>query len=441
MPSTPPQPAPPARRWSSRGPLTVGFLALAVLVGGFGSWSVLASISGAVIAPGHIEVEQNRQIVQHPDGGVVEAILVTEGATVAAGDPLLRLDGTLLRSEVSIVESQFFEVLARRGRLEAERDDAPSVTFPDELVAAAAERPEVAALMEGQERLFFARLETMAQQIEQLGKRSGQAAAQIEGIDAQLAALRTQLRLIEEELTAQQSLLDRGLAQASRVLALQREQARLEGQVGELTATRAQIGERITEIDIEILRLKSRRQEEALAQLRDLGFRELELAERRRSLFERIERLEIRAPVSGTVHALQVTTPRAVLRPAEPVMYLIPQDRPLVIAVRVHPADIDQVHVGQTVVLMFSAFNRRDRPDIFGRVTMVSADAFTDERTQVSYYRAEIVLAEGEQAKLEGMTLIPGMPVEAFIETEARTPILYLVRPLAIYFNRAFRDG
>lgn len=429
------------RRWSARGPLVAGFLAIILLVGGLGGWSVAARISGAVIASGRVEVEQNRQVVQHPDGGVVEAVLVAEGARVAAGAVLVRLDGTLLRSELAIVETQFHEILARRGRLEAERDDAAAPGFPTELAAAAAADPEVAALMEGQARLFAARRATLERQVEQLRRRAAQAEAQVGGIDAQLAALATQSRLIAEELAAQQSLLERGLAQAGRVLALEREAARLQGMAGELAAARAQTGERIAEIGLEITRLRARRQEEAIAELRDLGYRELELAERRRALAERIDRLEIRAPVAGTVLGLQVTTPRAVLRAAEPLLYLVPQDRPLVIAARVNPADIDQVRTGQRVVLVFPAFSRRGEPDVFGAVAMVSADAFTDERTQASFYRAEIVMAEGEAAKLAGRTLVPGMPVEAFIQTEAQSPLAYLMRPLAVYFNRAFRES
>jgi len=434
-------PAGAGRRWSARGPLLTGFLAILLLVAGFGGWAVAARIAGAVIASGRVEVEQNRQAVQHPDGGVVAAVLVTEGAEVAAGDVLVRLDGALLRPELAIVETQVFEILARRGRLEAERDAADAPRFPPELVAAAATRPEVAALMEGQAGLFAARRATLARQIDQLGRRSGQAAAQIEGIDAQLAALATQEGLIAEELAAQQGLLDRGLAQAGRVLALEREAARLQGLRGELAAARAQTGERMAEIALEITRLHARRQEEALAELRDLGYRELELAERRRVLAERIDRLEIRAPLAGTVLGLQVTTPRAVVRAAEPLMFLVPRDRPLVIAARVDPADIDQVRIGQRVVLVFPAFSRRNEPDVFGEVAMVSADAFTDERTLASFYRAEIVLAAGEAGKLAGHTLLPGMPVEAFIETEMQSPLAYLLRPLAVYFRRAFRES
>jgi len=426
--------------WSATGPVVTGFVMLAVLVGGFGTWSVLSSISGAIVTSGQIEVALNRQVVQHPDGGVVESIAVAEGDTVAAGDLLLRLDGAMLKSEYSIVEGQLFEISARRGRLEAERDDSPGITFSPELTALAASRTDVADQIDGQQRLFEARRGTLAQQVDQMSKRRGQISSQIEGIDAQSAALSTQLELITRELADQQTLLDRGLAQVSRSLGLQREEARLRGTVGELLASHAQAEGRITETDIEILRLASGRREEAITQLRDFGYRELELVERRRALAEQINRLDIRAPVSGIVLGLQVTTPRSVLRPAEPALYLIPQDRPLVIASQVPPIHIDQVYPGQAVKLIFSAFSSRTTPELNGRVVVVSADALTDERTQVAYYRAEIVLDPGEIDKLDGLTLVPGMPVEAFIRTDDRSPMAYLIKPFTDYFNRAFRE-
>ncbi|KAB2882955.1 MAG: HlyD family type I secretion periplasmic adaptor subunit [Albidovulum sp.] len=430
-----------ARVPSSRGPVLLGLVALALLLGGFGLWSATSQIAGAVVAGGQVEVEQNRQVVQHPDGGVVEEILVKDGDLVAAGAPLLRLDGALLRSELAIVEGQFFEILARRGRLEAERDDAASVTFPEELARFAEGRPEIAALMAGQERLFAARAETEANEIDQLRRRSAQIASQIAGIAAQRAATDSQLVLIGKELADLTGLLDKGLTQAGRVLALEREKARLEGVAGELDATRAEAEGKITEIDIEVLKRGSTRREEANTQLRDLGYRELELAERRRTLSEQIDRLEIRAPVSGVVHALQVTTPRSVIRAADPVLYLIPQDRPLVIAARVSPVHVDEVRVGQEVTLRFAALDSRTTPELLGQVARVSADALTDEASRSAYYRAEVTLEPGELAKLAGHAIIPGMPVEVFIRTGERTPLAYLVKPLAEYFNRAFRES
>lgn len=432
---------PQQSKWSVARPMTLGLVTSLVLIGGTVGWGLMTTITGAIVTSGQLEVDQHRQVVQHADGGTVADIRVSEGAFVNAGDVLIALDGTLLESELTIVETQFWEILARRGRLEAERDDATRITFPAELVEAAARGPDVANLMDGQQRLFEARAETLAKQLDQLGKRKAQTESLIEGIDAQRAALTVQLGLIAEELGSQQELLDKGLAQVSRVLALQREEARLSGQVGELTASRAQAEGRITETEIEILRLSAARREEASTQLRDIGYRELELAERRRALIERISRLEIRAPVSGIVLNLRVTTPRSVIRAADPVLYIIPQDRPLVIATRVPTIHIDQIHPGQEAKVVFSAFSTRTTPEVFGTITSVSADVLVDEATQMPFYRAEIALKPGEREKLGAVTLVPGMPVEAFIRTDERTPVQFLTRPFTDYFNRAFRES
>jgi HlyD family secretion protein len=424
-----------------RRPVLLGVLALLVLVLGFGLWGTLTRISGAIVAQGQIEVQRDRQVVQHPDGGVVEAIEVVEGQRVAAGDPLLRLDGAALKSELTIVEGQLSELRARSTRLAAERDGNAELIFDAELLAQAETSPEVAAQIEGQRRLFEARRATLVEQREQLAKRIEQIQSQAEGIAAQRAALTRQLALIDQELASQQSLLDKGLAQAGTVLALQREQARLEGQIGELVASLAQTEGQVTEIEIQISGLDTRRREESTTELRDTGPAILELAERRRALVERIDRLEIRAPVAGIVLGLQVTTPRSVLRAAEPVLYIIPQDRPLVITARIAPIHIDEVAAGQPAELVFSAFSSRETPHLTGRVTLVSADALTDPQTGATYYVAELELDEGEQARLGDKVLLPGMPVEVFLQTGRRTPLAYLVKPFTDYFSRAFRES
>ena len=249
MNATPPKP------FSTRIPLLIGLLTLTILLGGFGAWATLTQIAGAIVASGQIVVEQNRQVVQHPDGGVISELLVDEGDFVQADQLLIRLDPTELRSERIIIEGQLFELMARRGRLEAEQDGRSDIRFDPLLLQVAAENPDVQALIDGQERLLAARDASVRQETEQLEKRKAQISSQIEGIDAQKEALTRQLALIEQELTSQQSLLERGLAQASRVLALQREQAGLSGQVGELIAQAAQAEGRITEIEIEILKL------------------------------------------------------------------------------------------------------------------------------------------------------------------------------------------
>ncbi|MCG3269382.1 HlyD family type I secretion periplasmic adaptor subunit [Yoonia sp. I 8.24] len=430
---------PTQHNWSAKRLLWAGILTLIVLVGGFGTWAVLAQITGAVVTSGQIEVDRNRQVVQHPDGGVVSEILVVEGDTVEAGDLLVRLDASVLQSERAVVEGQLFEILARRARLEAERDGADTLTFDATLTEAGT--VEAAELIAGQNRLFAARRDSNQSAVEQLHQQSAQIASQIDGITAQQTALATQRALIAQELADQQTLLDRGLAQASRVLSLQREEASLLGTMGDLSAQAAQAAERATEIDLQILALSTTRREEAITRLRDLQYNQLELAERRRTLIRQLDRLDIRAPVSGVVYGMQVFAEQSVIRAADPVLFLIPQDRPLVIATQVNVQDVDQIYVGQEVTLRFSAFDRSRTPELFGTVTQVSADAFQNENSGQSFYRAEVQLNDGEIARLPAdMTLIPGMPVEAFIRTADRSPMGYLLKPLADYFAKAFRE-
>ncbi len=431
----------PSRHWSATMPLAVGFLALAALLGGFGLWSTQARIAGAVLAPGQIEVEQNRQVVQHPDGGVVDKILVKEGDVVAEGAVLIRLDPARVTSELNVTESQLYEIRARKARLAAERDDSEAMDIDADLEEATRERPAVAELIAGQMRLFQARRASEQKESEQLERRGAQILNQIEGIEAQQTALRRQLDLIAEELGAQQSLLDRGLAQASRVLALRREEARLSGQVGELTALAAESRGRITELEIQKLKLGTTRREAAIAEIRDLQFREVELAERRLTLKQQLSRMNIRAPAAGIVYGLEVFAPRSVIRPAEPVLYIVPQDRPLIVSARISPSDVDEVFVGQTVTLRLSALGTRDTPELRARVTVMSADAFVDKLSGTPFYRAEIRPERGEMEKLGEGVLIPGMPAEAYIRTSERTPLAYLVKPFTDYFAKAFRES
>ncbi len=428
--------------FSARSYLTIGILVLVLLVGGLGGWAAFTRIAGAIVASGQIEVERNRQVVQHPDGGVVSEILVNEGDEVQAEQVLIRLDGTLLQSQLNIVENQYFELLARRGRLEAEENGLEDIDYDPDLLEAASANPEIAELVEGQNRLFEARNLSQSQEAEQLGKRRAQIANQIDGITAQQDALGTQLSLIRDELSDQTDLLNKGLAQRARVLALQREEASLAGELGELVASEAESEGRVTEIDIEILKLETSRREEATTTLRDLRYRELELFEQRQSLREQLARLDIKAPVSGIVYGMTVYAERSVIRAADPVLYIVPQDRPLIIATRVETIHIDQVYPGQHVMLRFPAFDSRTTPELEGEVTVVSADAFQDENSGASYYRAEVKLEEGEAEKLPGhVALLPGMPVEAYMRTSDRSPLAYLLKPFADYFNRAFRES
>jgi HlyD family secretion protein len=428
------------RRWSAAGAMRLGLAASFVLVFGLGAWSVLASIAGAVVAPGRLKVETNRQVVQHLEGGVVAEINVQDGDRVTAGDVLIRLDDTLLRAELAIVESQLFEALARIGRLEAEQEGATAIRFDAELLDRAATHPEVAALVEGQRRLFDARTETMTREREQLRERQVQIREEIRGAEAQRDSLSIQLGFIAQELADQRALLEKGLTQTSRVLALERENARLTGQTGALTAQIAEARGRITEIDVQLTGREATRREEAITQLRDLRREEAELRERRLSGVERLSRLEIRAPRSGEVLGSTVSTVRAVIRAAEPIMYVVPTEEALIVESQIEVVNVDQVYPGQAARLRFSAFNQRTTPEIDGVVKRVSADALTEESSGRSFYVVEIAIAEAGMAALEGLTLVPGMPVEAFIQTGERTPLSYLLHPITEFFNRGLRE-
>jgi HlyD family secretion protein len=430
------------RRSSSLLPIAVGFATIFLMLGGFGVWAIRAEIDGAVVASGRIVVDRNRQAVQHPAGGVVDEILVQEGDAVSKDEVLVRLDPTITQSELRIVEGQLFELMARRARLEAERSDLDTITFDQALLDQALVDPNVEALVEGQRRLFAARVESLQEQISQLENQKLQLANQIGGIDAQTVALEQQIKLIDAETAMQETLLDKGLAQVPRILSLQREAARLSGTMGDMTARRAQAMERIAELNIQKLQLFTQRREEANAILRDLQFNEMEQAERRATLKTQLDRMDIRAPVSGVLYDLRLFGPQSVVRPADPLMYIVPQDRPLLIEAQVQPMNVNEVYVGQEVILRFAAFDMRETPDLIGVVLRVSPDAFTDPQSGRSHYRAEIELPKTEVAKLTaGQVLIPGMPVDAFIKTGAHTPMTYLTEPLTRYFDSAMRDG
>jgi HlyD family secretion protein len=427
---------------SRRTPVLVGIASVAFLVLGLGIWGTQAGIDGAVVASGRVIVERNRQAVQHLDGGVVAEVLVTEGERVNRNDILVRLDPTLLDSERIILESQLYELMARRGRLSAERDGATTIAFDPALLSAAATDPNVAELVQGQRALFEARLANFAQSVNQMENQELQLNQQIQGIEIVETALTAQITLANQELAMQEQLQTQGLVPLSRVLALRREAARLTGATGETTARRAQALEQIAEIKIEVAQLHSGRREDAITTLRDLQVSELEIAEKRDAILTRLDRMDIRAPVAGVVYDVRLSGERSVLRPAEALLFIVPQDRPLVIECRVSPINVGSVHVAQDVIIRFPAFDMRQTPDLIGQVTQISPDAFADSETGGAFYRVEVMLSDAELAKLDkSQVVIPGMPVDAFLKTGVYSPLDYLTRPLTRYLDTAMRNG
>lgn len=431
-----------ATKMSAKRHIMTGLVVLFILVAGLGTWMAAARIDGAIVTQGVLEIGQNQQVVQHPDGGVIDRILVNDGDKVRSGDVLVQLDRSELTSQLAIIESQYFAQLARIARLTAERDRLAQVEYPRELLDALVDHPSLERLAEGQNRLFRSRQKTLAMQQSQLSKREVQIEQKVLGIEAQHKAFTKQLELIQLELKDQRRLLDKGLTQASHVLGLKREEASVLGKIGELAAARAEASEKITETRIQSLGLAVNLREQAISELRDLHATTFELAEMRRLLLQRSSGLDIRAPISGTIHNRQVHAPRSVLRPADPVLYIVPTDRKLSVVAPISLDDIDQLALGQAVTLRFTAFDDLETSNLETTVAKISADAFTNDASGVGYYEAEFSIPDDNiDAPTEGLDLWPGMSVTAFIKTGSRSPMSYLLEPLTRYFSRAFRES
>lgn len=427
------------RRQRATLPAMIGYGSIFLLLSVFGVWSIGTQIAGAILASGTVEVQSERQVIQHPDGGVVGEILARDGMSVEAGDILLRLDGTFLWSELIIVENQLADIFASTARLEAERDGAAAPNFSQPPTLDLVSADTMRNLVDTQSNLFLARKSSLQHAHRQLDEQKAQIELQIEGMEAQHKAMTRQRTFVVKELENLDTLFQRGLVQGARLSEFRREEARLEGEISNISAMIAEARMRVLELAIEKSRLEDERREEALTRLGELSFRGLELQERRLSLMERIARLDIRAPVPGVIFSSRVVAEQSVVQAAEPIMFIVPADQPLQVSAKIDPIDIDQVYPGQDVTLMFTTFNRQTTPEIPGKVLRVSADAVTEEATGATYYQAILLPDEDILNENPNLRLIPGMPVESFLKTEDRTPMSYLIHPFAVYFQRAFR--
>lgn len=445
-------------RFSARRALVLGFGGVLVLLAGLLGWSVLASISGAVIASGLVEVESGNQVVEHIEGGTVSEILVRDGDHVAEGDVLLRFSDARVRSEEAILKAQYAELAARRNRLEAEFLGAEAIVWEDELRAMAADDPQVQEILDAQVRLFWAREAARGGEVAQLRERIGQARKEIVGLQAQASSLEDQAALIDRELQAQRTLFDKGLTRLDRLMAIERAAENLEGRSGAIAASIARARGRIAELELQILQVDARRIEQAEEQARDSQARENEVKECLASAQGSLGNLEVRAPVSGEVFGLTVFAPQEVVRPGEPILQIVPEDAGLVVMARLNPTDVDQVYPGQEAKLRFSAFPARETPEFDGHVVRVSADAVRDAESGISWYEVELAMAgpaggdaAGSGAALAAETpgsgrlaghlvLTPGMPVEAHIRTEERSVMSFLVKPVTDFFYRSMRE-
>ena len=428
-----------------RGYLLFGVFVTALLVGGIGVWARTAEISGAVMGSGNVVVDSSVKKVQHPTGGVVGAIYVRDGQRVSAGDTVVRLDETVLRANLKMVTKLLDEIAVRQSRLKAERDDNAEIAFPADLLERQASDAVLAETMSSETKLFNSRRRSRQGLKSQLRERITQFREEVKGLEAQFRSRSQELEYAKAELVGLDELDHKNLVSTPRLTAARRTVAQLEGDIAQVTAGIAQAKGKVAEIELQILQIDQDLQTEVGKDLREQQGREAELSERRVAAEDQLSRTEIKAPQSGTVHQMSVHTVGGVINPSEPLMLIVPEADKLVIDAKVSPQDIDQISLGQTAFVRFSAFNHRTTPEVTATVTRVSADLVVEQGArggggEIAYYSVRLALTDDAKQKLSGLTLIPGMPVEVHIKTSDRTALSYFAKPLADQFARAFKE-
>jgi HlyD family type I secretion membrane fusion protein len=416
-----------------------GFAIIAVAFGAFGGWAALAPLAGGVVASGSVIVDSNRKKLQHPDGGVVKEILARNGEHVHAGQALVLLDRTVAESTLGVIQVGLEAARAQEARLTAERNKQSDVVFPPDLLSQSGS-PRTADILATQRHTFHARRSSHDGQVSILNERIAQLNEQIAGLEAQQLAAGRQLSLIQDELGAKRQLLAKGLVELPKVLALEREAARLEGEQGELASNIAKARQTIGETRLQIIQVDNEAREKTESELRDVQSRIFDLQERLTAARHVLDNVAVRAPEDGVVVDLSVHTPGGVIKPGETMLEIVPDRDRLVIEVHVRPLDIPQLMVGQEAEIRFPAFRRRVTPNIFGKLAYVSADSLRDERTGEPYYLARIEAPNAQVARLGDQHLQPGLPAEVLIKTAERTALEYLTQPLLDCLTKAWRE-
>jgi len=404
----------------------------------FGGWAAFAPLKSAAIAPGIVAVESNRKTIKHLEGGIVAEIGVQDGDVVRAGQTLIRLDDTQARVTLGRLRGRTVASRALEARLIAERDGNERITFPESLTADGADKANAKTLA-GQLNIFKIRGDAVIAQESILKQQSAQLNEEISGLRGLIAAENTQIELIHSEISDVQSLVTKGLAKRPRLLALQRQQAEIEGARSRNIAAVARAKQQIAETRLRVSELKTQKLNQVVEELRATQTELFDLEERIRSAEDVLARTQIVAPLDGTIVGLQIHTPGGVIGPGEALMDLVPSGAAMIIESQVDPNDIDVVHAGLPAQVRLTAFNQRNLSPINGKVLTVSADRLTDERSGVPYFLARVVLVDDLSQDL-AVSLYPGMQAEVMIVTGERTVLDYIFRPLARSLGRAFRE-
>ncbi len=425
---------------SIRNTLLLGFLSLLLMMGSFGLWTAYAELNGAVVAPATIVAETYSKKVQHREGGNVQRILVKDGDLVKEGQDLITLDPTETKAELNIVQSQLDELLIKKLRLEAQRDNLPEIKLPENLKARASE-PALAEILAGQQRLLTSTLDTAQSKKNQFSEQISQINEQIKGFDSQMEANKSQADLVASETQNLRKLQLQGLVPESRINTNDRETARLAGELGQLAASKASAETKIGEIKLQTIQIDEELRNQALTDLRETDSKIAELQGRQVAASSRLDHMVIKAPITGTIYQMSVHTEGGVVAPNETLMMVLPANDDLVLQAQVTPNDINHVHEGQPAHIRFNGFSARIVPEINAEVTQVAADTTRNDAQSPPFYAIRLTISAKELEKLGENKLKPGMSAEAFIQTEARSPFAYLVKPLTEMLAHAMRES
>lgn len=410
-----------------------------IVFGIFGLWSALAPLDSSAIAAGKVVVDTNRKVIDHLEGGIVEEIMVDDGQLVEKGQPLVRLREISAKARMELLRDKYYLNLAMEARLVAEREGHESVTFPEELLEMS-HLPEIAEIIDNQQRIFKTRTENVRGQINILQTRISQHQQEIKGLEMQAESMKSQIELLNQEIAVVKDLVEQGNATRPRLLSLQRQAAELQGRQGEYLALKAKAQEAIDETKLAMLNTESDYLNKVVEELEEVQSQIADLRERMTASADILERVVIRSPDRGIVNDLSVHTIGGVVKPGEKILTIIPMDDKLIVEARVSPQDIDVVRTGLPARVRLSAYKVRQVPMIDGTVVHVSADQFTDERTGESYFISRVEIDARELEELNEIELYPGMPAEVYVITGSRTFLAYMMDPITDSFRKSFRQ-
>ncbi len=415
---------------------------LAVSFGGFGVWAFRAPLAAAVIAQGSFVATGRNKIVQHLEGGIIDAILVAEGDRVRAGQLLVRLDRTVAAAAARELQLRQMRLEATEARLRAEYDRQAEVAFPARLVEARADF-EVASILDGQELAFEVSRRALENDLSILHQNIGSLDVRAAGYATQLDSYERQRKVLFDDLKGKRSLMAKGLARRSELTALERAMIDAEGQIGRLRAEVEEIAQVRRRNETQIAQAIDRYRQTALADLQKIQGELDGIREQARAARDVSERAEIPAPAAGTVVRLHYHTAGGVVESGRPILEILPEDEPLIIEVQIPRVDIDSVKVGQPATVRLTALNRRTTPVLDGEVFYVSADSLPEPSAggaPQEVYVARVRIPPAELGRVAGFTPTPGMPAEIMIRTAERTFADYLSKPIRESMGRAFRE-